>query len=194
MTVEAEVRAGLLRICLGRAEAVLGADAAAVRGALGAEAVRRIERARDGDWLPLRWEATMDACVLERRGPEAVRRLGLEIGRAALEDTILRPLAAALLGMLGRRPDTLLRISLAGWPRATRNAGEGFVLESGGGWARIGLHGVPEDVRTPALLLRVCGSMEAAFGFGHVAARAVVEGATGSETILVSWGTGRTGR
>lgn len=193
MTVEPEVRASLLRLCLGQAEALLGADADAIREALGPEAIRRIGRARGGDWLPIRWEAAIDACVLGRMGPEAVRRLGRSVGRAAIEDTGLRPLVAALLGMLGRRPDTLLRLTLAGWTRATRNAGEGTLVETGGGRARIGLGGVPEEARAPALLLRICGSVEAVFGYGRVAARAVVEGAPGRETILVTWGSGPPG-
>jgi len=190
--VEPEIRASLLKLYLARLDVRGKEEAAAARAALGADAVRRIERTRGNEWLPMAWEVSMLRAVHGMRGDEGVRELGRELGRAAIEDALLGPLVKAMLGMLGRRPDVLLQLSLAGWGTATRNAGRGSIIERTDGLARLAIDALPAALRERALLLRICGSVEALLEMGGVAARAEPGGEDRDRLYLaVSWGAGR---
>lgn len=196
--MEPEIRASLLKLYLVRLPLRGVEDASAVREALGPEAIRRIEWAAGHDWLPLAFELTMLRVVRARRGDEGVRALGRDMGRAAVDDAFLRPLVAAMLVMLGRRPDVLLQLSQAGWRLATRNAGSFSVVSRRDGEVRMRFDAPPELLQDSVLLLRGAGSLEALFAYGGVEARAEVEWTPGASAavVVVSWrrGEGRSGK
>ncbi len=118
-----EIRAALLRLYLDPAVRCDADDRAAMRAALPPEALRRIELAGAVEWLPLAWEIAMLRAVHARGGDAAVRALGGEVGRAGLNVPIFRSLLQALLGMLGRHRELLVRFLVASLDLSMRNAG-----------------------------------------------------------------------
>jgi hypothetical protein len=194
--VEPQLRASLLRLYLERLPSLDAEATAAARAALGAETIRRVERAAGHVWLPMAWELAILRAVHAARGDGAVRALGREVGRAALSNPILRPLVSAVLGMLGRRPEALVQLALAGWGVAVRDAGGAAIVARRGGELKIAYEGIPEVARHRAHLLRMCGSVEALLRSGGVDARVEIgewtEGAARA-VYVVSW-TRRGGR
>jgi hypothetical protein len=184
-----EVRAFLLRTLLARLAARWPEDVPAVREALGPEALAALERAPAAGWVPFAWEIAVDRAVRERGGDERLRALGRELGRSALEHGLLAHLASATLGLLGRRPPVLVRLTLAGWRVATRGAGDNELLPgAAAGEVRIRFVDAPDLVRDPALLLRLSGTVEALFAHAGVAARASVDADGGAPSgVRVSW-------
>jgi hypothetical protein len=189
---EPALRASLLRLFLRHLDAARPGDASAVREALGAEAVARIERATGHEWLPIAWEVAIVRVLQARHGDEAPRAVGRAVGRAAVDDAILRPLVRATLTMLGRRPDVLLHIALVGWRIATRNACRMAIASRADGEARVSIRDIPPVMRDRAILLRMAGSLEALLEYGGVAAAIDVEWEPGAASAFhrVRWSRG----
>jgi hypothetical protein len=190
---EPALRASLLRLFLRHLDAARPEDAALVREALGPEAVARIERTPGHEWLPISWEVAILRTLRDRHGDEAPRAVGRAVGRGAVDDAILRPLIRATLTMLGRRPDVLLQIALAGWRVATRNACRVAISSRSDGEARVSLRDLPPVMRDRAILLRMAGSLEALLDYGGVAAAIDVEWEPGAAKAFhrVRWSRGR---
>ncbi len=193
MKSEPELRASLLKLYLERLPHVLGEDSAKVRDELGADAILRIERASASAWLPIAIEVALLRAVERLRGDDGVREVGRDVGLAATNNAILRPLVSAMLGMLGRRPDVLVQLAVAGWGLATRNAGRLRIASRVDGEVRIELFEIPEAMRDRALFLRMCGSIEALFAHGGVRAQVELDGAPEAPRIgyTVKWSRGR---
>ncbi|HEY6006362.1 MAG TPA: hypothetical protein VIV57_26015 [Anaeromyxobacter sp.] len=189
---EPSVRASLLRLYLRHIDAARPGDATPVREALGAEAVARIERASGHEWLPIAYEVAILRALRARHGDEAPRAVGRAVGRAAVDDAILRPLVRATLIMLGRRPDVLVHIALAGWRIATRNACRLAVSSRADGEVRLSMVDIPPVMRDRAMLLRMDGSLEALLGYGGVAAEVETDWEAGAAhaTVRVRWSRG----
>lgn len=186
---EPAVRASLLRLYLRHIDAAHPQDAVAVREALGAEAVARIQRASGHEWLPLAYEVTIARVIRARRGDEAARAVGRAVGRAAVDDALLRPLVRATLTMLGRRPDVLLQIALMGWRVATRDACRLAVASRADGEVTLRMADIPPVMRDRAMLLRMDGSLEALLDYGGVAATCETDWEPGAAhaTVRVRW-------
>jgi hypothetical protein len=189
---EPALRASLLKLYLRHLDAVRPDDAHAVREALGPAAVARIERAPGHEWLPISWEVAIVRTLQDRHGDDGPRAVGRAVGRAAVDDAILRPLVRATLTMLGRRPDVLLQIALAGWRVATRNTCRLSIASRADGEARVSIAEMPPVMRDRALLLRMAGSLEALLGYGGVAATIDVEWEPGTANAFhrVRWSRG----
>lgn len=188
--MEPEVRAFLLRTLLSGLAARWPEDVPAAHAALGPEALARIEGAPAAGWVPFEWEIAVDRALRALRGEERVRELGRELGRSAVARGLLAPLATATLAMLGRRPQTLLRLTLAGWRIATRGAGDNEIVPGEGpGEVRIRFVGAPPVLRDRALMLRLSGTVEALFAHAGVPARTSVghDGAMPTG-VRVRWG------
>jgi hypothetical protein len=182
---EPALRASLLRLYLRHLAATRPDDAGAVREALGADAVARIERTPGHEWLPIALEVAIVRTIHERHGDTGVRALGRAVGRAAVDDAILQPLVRATITMLGRRPDVLLHIALAGWRIATRNACRIAVASRSDGEVRLLLDGIPPVMRERALFLRLGASCDALLEYGGVAAESEVEWEPGASTAVI---------
>jgi hypothetical protein len=189
---EPVLRASLLRLYLRHLDAARPEDASAVREALGAETVARIERASGHEWLPIAWEVAIVRALHVRHGDEAPRAVGRAVGRAAIDDAILRPLVRATLTMLGRRPDVLVQIALVGWRIATRNACRIAVASRSDGEVTLSMVDIPPVMRDRAILLRMDGSLEALLDYGRVAAACATEWEPGAAraTVRVRWSRG----
>jgi hypothetical protein len=111
------------------------------------------------------------------------------VGRAAVDDALLRPLIRATLTMLGRRPDVLLQIALAGWRIATRNACRLGVSSRADGEVTLSIADIPPVMRDRAMLLRMDGSLEALLDYGGVAATCETDWEPGAAhaTVRVRW-------
>lgn len=186
------VRTSLLRLYLRHLDAARPDDASGARGALGPEAVARIERTPGHEWLPMAYEVVILRAIHARRGDEGVRAVGRAVGRAAVDDAILRPLVRATLTMLGRRPDVLLHIALVGWRIATRNACRIAVASRADGEVTLRFLGMPPVMRDQAMLLRMDGSLEALLEYGGVAASCETawEPGAADATVKVRWSRG----
>jgi hypothetical protein len=186
---EPAVRTSLLRLYLRHLDGARPGDASAAREALGPEAVARIERTPGHEWLPMAYELAILRAIHARHGEEGVRALGRAVGRAAVDDALLRPLVRATLTMLGRRPDVLVHIALVGWRIATRNACRITVAARADGEVTLRFLGMPPVMRDRAMLLRMDGSLEALLDYGGVAARSETTWEPGSAdaTVKVRW-------
>jgi hypothetical protein len=189
---EPALRASLLRLYLRHLDAAHPDDAGAAREALGAEAVARIERAPGHEWLPISYEVAILRAIHARHGDEGARAVGRAVGRAAVDDAILRPLVRATLTMLGRRPDVLLHIALVGWRIATRNACRLAVASRADREVRLSVLDIPPVMRDRAMFLRMAGSLDALLEYGGVAAASEVEWEPGSmrAAVRVRWSRG----
>ncbi len=193
--MDPEVRASLLKLYLQRLPALGDDDCAAVRADLGPDTLGRIERAGARDWLPLAFEVAIVRAVHRRRGDEGARELGRDVARASFDHAVFRPLISAMLGMLGRRPDVLLQLAMAGWSVAVRNGGRWAITSRADGEVRLAHHDVPEVWRVRGASLRVCGAAEALLAHGGLKAHVTVESAPDAPTAryTVSWGGRRRG-
>jgi hypothetical protein len=189
---EPALRASLLKLYLRHLAATRPEDGAAARRALGADAAARIERTPGHEWLPLSLEVTILGAIHERHGDDTVLALGRELGLAAMDDTILRPLVRATLTMLGRRPDVLLHLALAGWRVATRDAGRVAIARRADGEVDVAVEDMPPVMRERALLLRMAGSTEALLRSIGVTARSqlVWEPGASRAEIRLTWARG----
>jgi hypothetical protein len=178
--VEPQLRASLLRLYLSCIAVRSRDDSAAVRAALGPESVARIERAPGHDWLPMTLEVAILRAIHARHGDEGVRALGREVGHAAIGDGLLGRLLRATVTMLGRRPDVLVHIAIAGWSLATRNACRAAVASRTDGEVRIALEDLPGVMRERIVLLRLGGSTAALLEYGVASAGSELEWAPGS--------------
>ena len=187
---EPSIRASLARMVLRRAAEVWPDDAAAIRAALGPDALDRLERTPGHEWVPLAFEVAIVRAVHARHGDEGARRLGVEIGRAGLEHPLLRPLVVATLGMLGRRPPVLLEIASAAWMVATREAGRPGRARPRAGGATLDLSQLTEVViRERAYLLRMAGALQALFELARLSTTCDVEWEEGAPraVLQLSW-------
>jgi len=187
--MEAELRASLLRLYLERVRVLGEEDLAAALDELGDEAAQRIRGTAGHDWLPVAFEIAILRSVQRRRGEEGVRELGRDVGRAAMGNAIMRPLVSATFGMLGRHPEALVQLAVAGMSVATRNAGRVRIVSRKNAEVRLLYGPIPEVCRDRALLLRYSGSIEAVLEQGRVRARAELEWNPGEPSALfvVSW-------
>jgi hypothetical protein len=97
--------------------------------------------------------------------------------------------------MLGRRPEALAQLAMAGWSVAVRDAGGVAIVGRRAGVLRVADVGIPEPVRHRAHLLRMCGSVEALLRSGGVDAHVKLQWTEGAAraVYVVSW-TRRGGR
>jgi hypothetical protein len=177
VTPEPLLRASLLQLYLRELPyAVSADDLAAVRAALGPEAIARIEHTASFRWLPIALEVTMLRTLHERRGDEGVRALGRTMGHAAMRHAFLRVLLEASVLMKGRRPEALLEFTLKGYARATQHAGHPRLFRRGPREAVIRMENPPVPMRHRSLFERLGGSVEATLEeVGRVTVRSAVE-------------------
>jgi hypothetical protein len=176
ITDEPALRASLLQAYLRELPRAAPDDVAAVREALGRDAIARIERTPGHHFLPVALEVTMLRALHERRGDEGVRALGLVMGRVALRHALLRVVAEVSLVMSGRRPLAVLELTMKGWGKATQHAGVPTLAMRGPREAVIRMEPVLEPLRHRALFVRLGGSVEAALeDLGRVSAASSVE-------------------
>ena len=174
-----EIRAALLRLYLDPAVRCDADDRAAMRAALPPEALRRSELAGAVEWLPLAWEIAMLRAVHARGGDAAVRALGGEVGRAGLNVPIFRSLLQALLGMLGRHRELLVRFLVASFDLSMRNAGRHCAVVGAGRVIQLAIEDVPAGSWDRTVGLRTCGVIES-LDLGGTAPRVAFEWNEGS--------------
>lgn len=179
-----EIRASLLRLYLARLPSLPAGDAEAVRAALGPDAIRQIERTPGHEWLPMAFEGTILRTLHAARGDDGAREMGRGVGGDAVRNGILRPLVSAVLGMLGRRPEALLQLAIAGWGLAVRNAGRMIIVSRAPSGVRIAYEGIPEGVRHRGHLMRCVGSLEGLLEYGGVDGRAELLWEEGAPTAI----------
>ena len=173
---EPALRASLLQAYLREIARETPDDLGAVREALGAEAIARIEHDPGHGWLPIALEMTILRAVHARRGDEGVLELGRVMGHVAMRHALLRIVGEVSLVMSGRRPQAVLEFTLRGWEKATQNAGVPKLVMRGPREAVIRLAPVPEPLRHRALFVRLGGSVEATLGeLCRVSATSAVE-------------------
>jgi hypothetical protein len=155
-----EIRAALLRLYLDPRVSCPPDLRAAMRAALPAEVVPRIERARFSEWLPAAWEIAMLRAVHAKGGDPAVRAVAVAVGRAARDVPIIRPLIAATFGMLGRRREALVRFLVASMDLSMRNAGRGGPVTGSGRVFQHTHEDIPAAWWDRTLNIRNCGAIE----------------------------------
>jgi hypothetical protein len=185
VTDEPVLRASLLQLYLRELpRAVSADDLAAIRAALGPEAIARIEHSAGSRFLPLSLEMTILRAVHDRRGDEGARAVGRTMGHAALRFPLFRVLAEATLLMRGRRPEAILEFAVKGYAQATQHAGHPRLFMRGSREAVIRLEHPPEPMRHRALFWRLNGTTEVALeGLGRVSVRSAFECDPGWERV-----------
>jgi hypothetical protein len=173
--VEPVVRASFLKLYLRELPRIAKGDEDAVREALGPEAIARIAGTPGYDWLPLTYEVAIVRAVHERHGDAGVHALGRGMGSAATRHAFLRTLIEAMVVMRGRRPETLLQIAMASWPRLIRDAGRNRYTLLGSHEATIWIEEFPEPMRYRPLYVRAAGSVEALLELARIRATSTVE-------------------
>jgi hypothetical protein len=189
MPAEPSVRASLVKMVLRRAAELWPGDAAAFEAALGPGGLERLARTPGHDWAPFTLEVAIVRTVHERHGDEGARRLGREIGRVGVENAILRPVVAATVGMLGRRPAALAAVVASCWPVATRNAGRVIASAPRHGEVHFTHQDVPEGLRDRGMAFRNGGSAEGVLELAGLMTSLEVEWAAGSPwtRMRVAW-------
>ena len=187
--MEPELRAALLKMYLERLRSLGDDHAAAIRLDVAPATLRRIEGAPMSGWLPLALEVEILEAVERRCGEDGVRELGRVLGRVAVDSLVFRPLVAATFAMLGRLPETLLRLVLQGWETATRHAGRPSYRRVGPQLAHAVLDDLPAVCRNRAHLLRTCGAIEGLFATaGRTAAVELVWEPNSERAVFaISW-------
>jgi hypothetical protein len=155
-----EIRAALLRLYLDPAVRCDPDHRAAMRAAISPDALRRIELAGAVEWLPLAWEVAMLRAVHGRGGDEAVRALARELGRAGLNVPIFRSLLQAVLGMLGRHRELLVRFLFASFDLSMRNAGRHCPVVGAGRVIQLAIEDIPAGSWDRTVGLRARGVIE----------------------------------
>jgi hypothetical protein len=182
------MRGAILRLYLDPAVTPSAALRAEMRAALPEGAAPRVERAGAAEWLPVTWELAMLRAVHAAGGDRAVRELSASLARSARATPVFRTLYAAMLGVVGRSREAMVRVAIAAWDLGMRNAGRRGAIEGDGRVFRV----VHEDL--PAawdrlLVLRVCGSAEVMLEWNGVAPRADAEWSDGATraVYVLTW-------
>jgi hypothetical protein len=172
---EPAVRASFLKLFLRELPRIAKDDEDAVREALGPEAIALIARTPAYDWLPITYEVAIVRAVHERRGDAGVHALGRGMGSATTRHAFLRTLVEAMIVMRGRRPETLLQIAMASWPRLIRNGGRNRYALVGSREAIILIEELPEPMRYRPLYVRAAATVEALLELAPVRATSTAE-------------------
>jgi hypothetical protein len=186
---EPSVRASLVKMVLRRAAEVWPGDAAAIHAALGPAALARLEETPGHEWVPIAIEAAIVRAVHAKHGDEGARRLGIAIGRGIPGHPLLRPLAAATFGMLGRHPAALVAVGAAAWSVATRDAGRVAGSRRGASEGIFLVDGLPDVLRERCWLVRMGGAGEGVLAIAGLATESWVDWEPGSASarVTVSW-------
>ena len=156
---------------------------AAMRAAVSPDTLRRIERARATEWLPLAWEIALLRAVHARGGDEAVRAVAVAVGRAARRLPVFQPLFDAMIGMLGRHREILVRFLVASLDLSMRNAGRRGAITGEGRVIRIVLEEIPAASWDRVVNLRNCGAIES-LDVNGISPRAEAEWVEGSTRVV----------
>ncbi len=147
------------------------ASRAEVLRRLSPEIVRQIEDASRVDWLPHALVVEMCRCIREVSGEEAVRGWSRAAVNGAMQGSLFRPFLEGVIAVFGLSPGAAMKVLPKAYLAALKDCGELQVLDTGPGWARMVLAGLPEEARDRDWLVSVAGGFEVIFDACRVRGR-----------------------
>ena len=136
-TERALIRAGFVRLAMGRAGALAPALEQHLREALGPELRRALEDAPLLGWLPYAVDVRMAEGILARRGAAGLRAFVLGNTAEAAQTATLRPILDGALRLFGVNPGSMLRVMPDIWRLSYRGVLDVRIERVGDREARI---------------------------------------------------------
>jgi hypothetical protein len=144
---------------------LLGPDVArAVKAAVGAELLEKIEKATRVEWLPVEVDVALTEAVARTTGEDGVRKWSRAALVASVEAPFLRPIVKTAIALFGLTPASLLRHAPTGWKQVYLDCGVIRFESVSDKHVRLHLDGAPlQMTESKPYLVGTAGAWEAAF-------------------------------